>query len=447
LTEHYVVVNSREEEFDYPDPNQAGLDIRTSYAYDRGIPLTSLFRRFVLSWELWDLNLLISGQVLDDSRLLMHRQIQERVGRIAPFLFLDSDPYIFNMNEELHWMQPAYTASRGYPYSQPSGDGVNYIRNSVQITTDARTGDIDLYLVDPEDPVAETYARIFPDLFQSAEAMPAPVRQQLRYPLDLFRVQAQHYQRYHVTDAEVFFLGEDFWEIPIQRTRTGTQTMDPYYVTMRLPGEDQVEFVLIIPFTPRERENTVAWLAGRSDGAHFGTLRNFRFPSGVLVFGPSQIENRIEQNALISQQLTLWDTAGSEVLRSTLMMIPVGDSFLYVQPVYLQAAGGRMPELRRVIVANGNAVAMEETFDEALDVATGVRAPSLPDALTTAAPDGEGVADGAAGEAATPSVPGSDLQRLLEQARESSEATQAEMDRLRSLLDQIEAQIPQPSGP
>ena len=176
----------------------------------------------------------------------------------------------------------------------------------------------------------------------------------------------------------MFFLGEDFWEIPIQRVRGATRPMEPYYVTMRLPGEDTVEFALIMPFTPRDRENTVAWLAGRSDGEHFGKLRNFRFPAGVLAFGPSQVENRIEQNATISQQLTLWDSSGSEVLRSTLMMIPVGNSFLYVQPVYLQAAGGRMPELRRVIVANGNAVAMEETFERALQMVMADRAPGEP---------------------------------------------------------------------
>jgi len=437
LTQHYVVVNSQEPEFDYPDPEQAGRDIRTFYEHDRGISLSSLFRRLILSWELWDLNLLISGEIQSDSRVLMHRQIQDRVRKIAPFLTLDTDPYVFIMDSGLYWMQPAYTIATGYPYSQPAGGGVNYIRNSVQIVTDSRTGDVAFYLVDPEDPVAETFARIFPGLFTPAEAMSGAVRQQLRYPLDLFRVQAQHYQRYHVTNAEVFFLGEDFWEIPIQRLRGTTQAMDPYYLTMRLPDEEQTEFVLILPFTPRERENTVAWLAGRSDGEHFGSLRNFRFPSGVLVFGPSQIENRIEQNALISQQLTLWDTAGSEVLRSTLMMVPVGDSFLYVQPVYLQAAGGRMPELRRVIVANGNAVAMEETFEQALEVVTGLRTPTAPDVqMTTETP-----ADiSAAGE--IPPAPEGGLQRLIQQARQSSDATQAELDRLRGLLDQIEEQIP-----
>ncbi|MEX2572560.1 MAG: UPF0182 family protein, partial [Gemmatimonadota bacterium] len=442
LTGHYVVVNSQEPEFDYPDPVQAGRDIRTYYEHDRGIELSSLFRRLMLAWELGDLNLLISGQVQANSRILMDRQIQQRVRKIAPFLVLDSDPYVFNVDGTLKWMQPAYTVANGYPYSQPAGGDVNYIRNSIQIVTDAGTGDIDFYLTGSEDPVVQTFARIFPELFTPTQDMPDAARQQLRYPPDLFRVQAQHYQRYHVTDPEVFFLGEDFWEIPIQRGGATAQPMDPYYVTMRLPDEEEVEFVLILPFTPRDRENTVAWLAGRSDGEHFGSLRNFRFPSGVLVFGPSQIESRIEQNALISQQLTLWDTAGSEVFRSTLMMVPIGDSFLYVQPVYLQAAGGRMPELRRVIVANGNAVAMEETFEEALAVVTGQRAPTSPEELliTDGVPPG-GVQSDIPVPAEISGPPGTGLPGLIQQARESSDATQAELNRLRDLLDRIEEQV------
>ena len=251
----------------------------------------------------------------------------------------------------------------------------------------------------------------------------------------MFRVQAGLYRQYHVTSAEVFFLGEDFWEIPIQRVRGATRPMEPYYVTMRLPGEDTVEFALIMPFTPRDRENTVAWLAGRSDGEQFGKLRNFRFPTGVLAFGPSQIENRIEQNATISQQLTLWDSSGSEVLRSTLMMIPVGNSFLYVQPVYLQAAGGRMPELRRVIVANGNAVAMEETFERALQMVMADRAPGEPPPVLGAQ---AGAAPAGPASSAAPVLSLNELQRLLQQARQSSDVTQAELERLRGLLDQIE---------
>jgi hypothetical protein len=367
--------------------------------------------------------------------VLLRRQIQQRVQAVAPFLLLDSDPYVAVVDGALKWIQPAYTATSRYPYSEPAG-GVNYLRNSVQVVIDSSTGDMEFYIVDEEDPILRTFARIFPGLFVPRGGLPEAVRQQLRYPLDMFRIQAQLYRRYHVTSAETFFLGEDFWEIPIQRGRGGTQPMEPYYVTMRLPGEatQAVEFVLIMPFTPRDRENTVAWLAGRSDGAHFGALRNFRFPTGVLVFGPSQIENRIEQNATISQQLTLWDSAGSEVLRSTLMMVPIGDSFLYVQPVYLQATGGRMPELRRVIVANGNIVSMEETFDEALQVALSLRAPFEPE-LDLAEVPGQ---PATVATPATPAVTTEGVAQLLQRARQSSDATQAELDRLRSLLDQLE---------
>jgi uncharacterized membrane protein (UPF0182 family) len=442
LTSHYVIVNSHEPEFDYPDPQADGRDVRTSYAHDRGIVLSSLFRRALLAWELRDLNVLISGQIHNESRLLLYRQIQERARKVAPFLRLDSDPYVAIIDGGLKWIQPAYTASSRYPYSQPD-NGINYVRNSVQIVIDASTGDMTFYLVDNEDPVAQTMSRVFPGLFVPGEKMPAEIRQQLRYPLDMFRVQAGLYRQYHVTSAEVFFLGEDFWEIPIQRVRGATRPMEPYYVTMRLPGEDTVEFALIMPFTPRDRENTVAWLAGRSDGEQFGKLRNFRFPTGVLAFGPSQIENRIEQNATISQQLTLWDSSGSEVLRSTLMMVPVGNSFLYVQPVYLQAAGGRMPELRRVIVANGNAVAMEETFDRALQMVMADRAPGEPPPVA-GAPAGAAPAGPASPTAPVPSL--SELQRLLQQARQSSDVTQAELERLRGLLDQIERALPR-EGP
>ena len=435
LTGHYVVVNSQEPEFDYPDPQAEGRDVRTSYAHDRGIELSSRLRRLLLAWELGDLNLLISGQIHDRSRLLLHRQIQQRVSKVAPFLMLDSDPYVAIVDGSLKWIQPAYTAASQYPYSQPAS-GVNYIRNSLQIVIDSSTGDMTFYVVDADDAIAQTLGRIFPALFTDGAEMPTAIRQQLRYPLDMFRIQAQHYRQYHVTSAEIFFLGEDFWQLPIQRLRERTQPMEPYYVTIRLPGEEAVEFVLIMPFTPRDRENTVAWLAGRSDGDQFGALRNFRFPTGVLAFGPSQVENRVEQNATISQQLTLWDSAGSEVLRSTLMMIPVGNSFLYVQPVYLQAAGGRMPELRRVIVANGNAVAMEETFDLALKAVMAGHPP--------VDPRGQADADApvAPGTAAPPPLSMSELQRLIQQARQSSETTQAELERLRSLLDQIERALP-----
>jgi uncharacterized membrane protein (UPF0182 family) len=447
LTDHYVIVNSDEPEFDYP---LGEGNTSTFYEPEEGIRLSSLLRRTLLAWELGDQNLLISGQINSDSRVLMHRNIQERVRKIAPFLVLDLDPYMVLDEGQMKWVQPAYTVADNFPYAQPRG-GVNYIRNSVQVVIDALTGEVDLYLVDPEDPVAATWGSIFPGLFTPLEEMPDSMRAHLRYPLDLFKLQSQLYLRYHIQDPNVFFIGEDIWNIPTERSRGREEPMEPYYVSMRLPGEERLEFVLILPFTPNNRPNTVAWLAGRSDGEQFGKLRAFRFPTGDLVFGPSQIAARIDQDARISQQLTLWDSAGSNVFRGNLLMVPIGESFLYVQPVYLQAETAALPELRRVIVANGNDIAMERTLDRALEVVMGERAPTeLEGALAT--PGGQpapgtqptpGAATPAPGTPAppapgTPAPPAGDLRELLEQAREASENAQRELDRLRQLLDSIE---------
>ena len=323
LTRQYVIVHSSEPEFDYPLGNG---NASTAYPEDRGIRLDSTLRRAMLAWELGDANILISGQITDDSRLLMHRQIQRRVAKIAPFLVLDSDPYIAVVDGHLIWMLSAYTTSTQVPYAQPSGilGAVNYVRNSVQITVDAQTGDMHLYLIDAQDPVAATWAGIFPGLFEADSAIPAAVRGQMRYPLDLFKIQSQLYLRYHITDPSVFFIGEDVWNIPTEKKDTKEQPIEPYYVTMALPDErsggGRTEFVLIMPFTPRNRQNTVAWLAGRSDGANFGKLRAYRFPTEDLVFGPAQIEARIDQNPGISQQITLWNQSGSSVLRGNLPM-------------------------------------------------------------------------------------------------------------------------------
>ncbi|MDA0302282.1 MAG: UPF0182 family protein, partial [Chloroflexi bacterium] len=337
-TRQYVVGRSSEPQFDYPLGNG---NASTSYEEDRGIQLNSLLRRAMLAWQLGDVNLLISGQITSDSRLLMNRQIQQRIREIAPFLRLDSDPYMVVLDGQINWMQTAYTTSSRFPYSQPSGvlGSANYVRKSVQITTNAQTGDMHFYMVDEQDPVIQTWARIFPDLFEPSAAMPAEVRAHMRYPLDLFKLQSLLYLRYHITDPSVFFIGEDVWNIPIEKRDNKEQPIEPYYVTMALPGEprvngqEQLEFILIMPFTPRNRQNTVAWLAGRSDGEHFGKLRAYRFPTEDLVYGPQQIEARIDQNPLISQQITLWNQSGSSVLRGNLLMIPIGTSFLFVQPV------------------------------------------------------------------------------------------------------------------
>ena len=434
LTDHYIVVKTKEKEFDYPAGEGT---IETVYEPDRGIELSSLLRRFALAWQLGDRNLLISGRITSDSTLLMNRSLESRITKVAPFLELDDDPYVVVMDGGLLWIQDAYTTSADFPYSQHLG-AINYIRNSVKVVVDAETGDMTFYLIDPDDPVAATWEKIFPDLFTADAEMETKhpgLRAHLRYPEDMFQLQAQQYLRYHITDARVFFLGEDLWNIPTEKFRQQEQPLEPYYVILKLPGEETEEFSLIMPFTPRNKQNTIAWLAGRSDGEHLGALRAYRFPTDDLVFGPAQIEARVDQDPGISAQLTLWEGSGSEVIRGNLLMIPIGDSFLFIEPVYLQAESSRIPELKRVVVANGNNIAMEPTFQRALDVVFGRRASSLPGSggivappiATTPPPDSGGDS----------SVPAGDLDGLLRQARDASQAAQDELDRLREILNQI----------
>ena len=440
ITNHYVIVNTNEPEFDYP---VGEANAETQYGEDRGIRLSSFLRRFALAWELGDTNILISGQIGTGSRLLMDRSLSERITKIAPFLELDRDPYLVVDDGRLIWIQDAYTSAATFPYSQPRA-GVNYIRNSVKVTVDALTGDITFYLIDDE-PIAATWAKIFPDLFTDIDEMPASLREHLRYPEDLFRLQSDLYLRYHIRDPRVFFVGEDIWAIPTERFRDQEQLVEPYYVVMTLPGEASEEFALVLPFTPRNKQNTVAWLAGRSDGDHYGTLRAFRFPTDDLVFGPAQIEARIDQNPGISQQLTLWDQSGSQVIRGNLLMIPLGESFLFVEPIYLQAENSRLPELKRVVVANGNSIAMEETFQRSLDVVFGLAQSSLPGAgqITIPPPGTPGTEPTAVPPAATatpaPPAAGS-LAELLREAGASADSAQADLDRLRQIIAEIERQ-------
>ncbi|MSP23079.1 MAG: UPF0182 family protein [Dehalococcoidia bacterium] len=448
LTRHYVVVNTNVDEFDYPVGTG---NATTTYAADRGIRLGSVGRRTALAWQLADINLLVSGQLGPGSRVLMHRKISERIAFIAPFLTLDHDPYLITLDGHLLWVQDAYTATGNYPYSQRQGD-INYLRNSVKVTVDAVTGDTVFYQMEDE-PLVNTWGRIFPDLFTPASQMPPGLREHIRYPEDLFRQQSLQYLRYHITDPKVFFVGEDLWAIPTERFGgQQEQQVEPYYVVMRLPGESREEFALILPFTPRNKQNTVAWLAGRSDGDHYGKLRTFRFPTDDLVFGPAQVEARIDQNPGISQQLSLWNQSGSSVIRGNLLMIPIGDSFLFVEPIYLQAQNSRLPELKRVVVANGNTIAMEETFRRSLDVVFGLATSSLPGGGTPpAAPPG---APGTGPEATpTPARPAStapagSLQELLDAARAASGAAQSDLDRLHAILDEIERQqgAPRPTA-
>jgi len=375
-TEGYVIVNTRIAEFDYP---KGDTNVFTHYEAKSGITLDSFLRKLAFTWQLGDLNILISDELAEESRLLYRRNIQERVSHIAPFLKLDSDPYIVIDDGQLYWIQDAYTVSDRYPYSQPDVSGINYIRNSVKVVINAYNGAVTFYLIDPGDAVANTYAAIFPALFRPIDEMPATLRQHLRYPFDLFQIQSSVYQTYHMTDPRVFYNKEDLWTIPVETYADAERNLEPYYIIMRLPGEEQEEFVLMLPFTPKKKDNMITWLAARSDGDKYGKLIAYNFPKDKLIYGPRQIEARISQNPTISEQFTLWGQKGSQVIRGSLLVIPIEKSILYVEPIYLKAEKGQLPELKRVVVASGDQIAMKETLAESLSaIYTGLPKEELP---------------------------------------------------------------------
>lgn len=361
----YIIVHGTTPEFDYPK----GTDnVYSSYGGAGGIPLRGILRRFTLANYFSDVNLLLSSYVTDDSRVMIRRNIQERIRTIAPFLTLDHDPYLVISEGRLFWMQDAYTTSEYFPYSRPApGINMNYIRNSVKAVVDAYNGTVDFYLIDPADPIAATYQRIFPGLFKPFAAMPPDLQKHIRYPEDLFTIQARLYQAYHMKTADVFYNREDLWDFPRQPAADGgVAPMAPYYIIMRLPGESQAEFFIMIPMVPSRRDNMIAWLAARCDSPDYGKLIVYEFPKEKLVYGPFQIEARIHQNTEISQQISLWNQMGSRVIRGNLLVIPIENSILYVSPLYLRAEQGHLPELKRVIAAYGEHVVMKETLAEAL---------------------------------------------------------------------------------
>jgi uncharacterized membrane protein (UPF0182 family) len=380
-TDTYVVSKGSTPEFDYPKGKD---NVYAAYDGTGGVPVGGIMRRLLFAWYFNDVNLLLSSYITGDSRIMLRRNIQERVRTIAPFLRLDHDPYLVISDGRLYWMQDAYTTSGYFPYAQPArGFELNYIRNSVKVVVDAYNGTVEFYLMDSTDPIAATYQRIFPDLFKPFAAMPADLQKHIRYPEDLFLIQAQLYQAYHMEAAEVFYNREDLWQFPRQPGSGGTARMVPYYIIMRLPGETQAEFFLMLPMVPSRRDNMIAWLAARCDPPDYGKLIVYEFPKEKLVYGPFQIEALINQNTYISQQLSLWNQLGSRVIRGNLLVIPIESSILYVSPLYLRAEQGQLPELKRVIAAYGDHVVMEATLTDALSAlfADGA-APASPRAAT-----------------------------------------------------------------
>src|SRR5712671_4720370 len=363
-TDTYVIVKGSTPEFDYPK----GTDnVYATYAGAGGVAVGGIARRALFAWYFKDPNLLLSGYITGNSRIMFRRTIQERVRTIAPFLRLDRDPYLVVSEGRLFWMQDAYTTSRYFPYAQTlSGLELNYIRNAVKVVIDAYNGTVSFYVADSSDPIAATYQRIFPGLFKPLAAMPQDLQKHIRYPEDLFFIQAQVYRTYHMNSAEVFYNREDLWQFPRQPTGGDEATMAPYYIIVRLPGEPQAEFLQMLPMVPSQRQNMIAWLAARSDPPDYGKLIVYEFPKDKLVYGPFQIEARINQNTEISQQLSLWNQMGSRVIRGNLLVIPIENSILYVSPLYLRAESGQLPELKRVIAAYGDRVVMDETLAGAL---------------------------------------------------------------------------------
>lgn len=369
VTKDYVVANTETKEFDYP---RGDKNVYSRYQGQGGILLNSL-RRFVFSLNLGSISLLISPSIDQDSRLLLHRNIKQRVRQVAPFLNYDSDPYVVTVNGSIYWIQDAYTTSRNYPYSEPS-QGLNYVRNSVKVVINAYNGQMDFYVMDSEqDPLVETYSKLFPQLFQNIESMPEGLRSHIRYPEDLFQLQSQIYSTYHMRDPQVFYNKEDIWQLPEEVYSGRKIEMEPYYILMTLPdGGKGAEFVLMVPFTPKGKKNLIGWLGARSDPLNYGDKVVYKFPKQKLIYGPMQIESRIDQNTKISRKLTLWSQRGSQVIRGNLLVIPIGKSVLYVEPIYLQGTEeGSLPELKRVIVGYGDQIVMRDTLQAALTVAVG----------------------------------------------------------------------------
>ena len=363
LSNEYAVVRTRAREFHYP---KGDANVFSTYEGRGGIVLDSLLKKLAFAARFRAYQLLLSDDITAESRLLFDRQIKRRAQKLAPFLQFDGDPYVVVHDGRLVWMLDGYTVTSRYPYATEGAPGVSYIRNAAKVVVDAYHGTTDVYLAEPGDPLARAYAAAFPTLFRPLDEMPAGLRAHVRYPEGIFGIQAAVYATYHMTSAAVFYNKEDQWEVPAIDASGQPVRMAPYYTIMKLPGEGKAEFIQMLPFTPRRRDNLASWLVARSDGGHYGQLMAFEFPKQKLVFGPRQVVARINQDQVISPQITLWNQQGSEVIQGTLMVIPIEESLLYVRPLYLRAQQGRIPELTRVIVAYQTSIVMDRTLDAAL---------------------------------------------------------------------------------
>jgi uncharacterized membrane protein (UPF0182 family) len=375
-TPGYRIVATKVKEFDYPKGDQ---NVYTSYQGKGGIPLDSFWKRVLLAWNFSDVNILLTSYLGPESRIQIWRRIQERVAKIAPFLLLDRDPYLVLSGGKLYWIQDAYTTSDRFPYSEPYprsfGLSLNYIRNSVKAIVDVYEGSVLFYVMDPNDPVLQVYCKAFPGVFRELGELSQDLKRHLRYPEDLFTIQADMYRTYHMTDPQVFYNREDLWTFAQEKYAGNTIRMIPYYLLMRLPGEKDLMYLLMTPFTPENRDNMIAWMAAKCDFPEYGRILLYQLPKERLILGPLQIEAMIDQNTFISEQLSLWDQKGSRVIRGNLIIIPIDNSFLYVEPMYLTAEGTNIPQLKRIIVVSGDKVVMEPTLDQALQAVFGTAQP------------------------------------------------------------------------
>ena len=438
----YRLVNTQAEEFAYPKGDE---NVYVNYAGSGGVQLNSAWKEVLFAYFLGDFNILLSGYLTEESRIQFWNRVQERVRQVAPFLQLDNDPYFVLSEKRQYWIQDAYTTSRSFPYSEPirgrgQFNGLRYIRNSVKTVVDAYNGDVSFYVAQPDDPLIKTYQRAFPTLFQSMEDMPENLQRHIRYPQDLFEVQIERYRRYHMTNPQVFYNNEDLWTRPREQYDNQQRVMDPYYILSKLPDDDLLQFMLMTPMTPDNRDNMIAWIAAKCDPPNYGEFVVYKLPKEKLIYGPNQVESRIDQNTEISQQLSLWDQRGSRVVRGNLIVVPIEESFLYVEPIYLIADNLQIPQLRRVIVSYGEEVAMERTLRESLNSIFGEQVVEAEEQIAQAEEDAE-----------TGAAPSPQTLRELRQARSLlKEARRALQDgdfaRFGNRFDRLEQVLEQSRG-
>ncbi|MEK7400772.1 MAG: UPF0182 family protein [Gemmatimonadota bacterium] len=442
LSNEYVLAPTKQKEFDYPS-GEGEAAVYSTYDGGAGVSVGSFWRRLLFAFRFGAINIMLSSDLTPETRILFHRDVIERAQLALPFLVFDQDPFMVVTNDgKLVWMIDAYTTTTRYPYSQPLANGINYMRNSVKVVIDAYTGDTHAYLALSDDPMIKTLGRIYPGLLRPMADMPADIRSHVRYPGSLFAAQSALYATFHMTNAETFYHREDQWQVPSGSRNASSAEAFQRHIVMRLPGEKEPEFILMRPFTPRQKDNLAAWMVVRNDGEHYGKLVVYSFPRQSLVFGPAQIVNRINQDTEVAQQISLWDQRGSEVIRGELLVIPIEESLIYVQPLYLRAQGGRIPELKRVVVAHESRVAMAETLEAGLNLLFGGATPAPAAVLRSesTAPAGESAA------AATARL-SRDAQQAYDRARAALRADDfatygAEMKRLGDIIRQLNTKRP-----